>query len=150
MILRKLFFSLLLGYVVIATNYAQNSVDSARYFYNEYQQARSAGDFVRSEFFLKRILEEESLLTDYNVALVRNNLGYVYNETGRPEGALEQYRMAECLLSGTNPSTLQLRISIHINQAIYHSGLGDPTNALEYNNEALRLLDSFTALDDIS
>jgi len=145
--LRKLFFSLLLGYALIATIYAQNPVDSAQYFYNEYIQSRFAGDFVRSEFFLKRILEEESLLTDFNVALVRNNLGYVYYETGRYQDALEQYRMAESLLSGTEPGTLQLKISIHINQAIYHGGLGDYTNALEYNNQALRLLELLPLMD---
>ncbi|MCK4880402.1 MAG: CHAT domain-containing protein [Bacteroidales bacterium] len=148
--LRKLLFSLLLGYAIIAIFYGQDPADSARYLYIEYLQAREAGDFSGSEILLERILEGEYSVTEYNLALVHNALGYVYYETGRFKEALEQYRIAEGLVSGTDPSTLQLRISIHINQALYHKDLGDYTNALQYNNKALRLLDLVPAWDDLS
>jgi CHAT domain-containing protein/Tfp pilus assembly protein PilF len=148
--LRKLFFSLLLGYALFALVHGQNTADSARFLYNESRQAISAGDFVRAESFLEKILEKEYPLSDYQLALVHNRLGFVYFETGRFNEALDLYRRAEGLASGTDPNSLELRISIHINLGLYQSALGEYTNALEHNNEAERLLRLIPAWDSIS
>ncbi|TFH25079.1 MAG: CHAT domain-containing protein [Bacteroidia bacterium] len=148
--MRKLFVSLLLGFAVIAINYGQNPSDSARYYYSESRKAIDAGDFLRSEILLERILEKEYSLSDYQEALVHNMLGYVYYETGRLKETLEQYRIAESLASGTDRTALQLRISIHNNLAIYHNDLGDYTNTLHYNNEAFRLLSLIPEWDEDS
>jgi len=56
----------------------QNPVDSARYLYSESRQAIYEGDFFRAEFLLEKIFEKEYSLSDYNQALLRNMLGYVY------------------------------------------------------------------------
>ena len=140
----------MLGFAAIAIDYGQDPADSARYFYGESRQAISAGDFLRSETFLKRIIDEKYELSNYNLALVHNALGFVYYETGRFKETLEQYRIAESLASATDRNTLQLRITIHINQAIYHKDLGDYTNSLQYNNEAFRLLSLIPEWDAIS
>lgn len=146
--MRKLFISLLFGFTAIAISYAQNPEDSARILYNEYSQARTAGDFPRSEVLLKQILEGEYDLPAYNQALVHNALGIVYYETGRPDEAHRQYQFAEDLLLETDPGALQLRISIQINQGLYHTDMGDYTNALHYINEAHRLLNLVPDWDD--
>jgi len=138
--LRKLFFTLLLGFGAIAAACGQNGADSASYLFSEYSQAKAEGDFLRSEYLLKKILEQDYSLSDYRLALVHNHLGYVYYETGRLEEAFAQYRMAEGILPTTGRSSLQLRISILINQASYHRTLGDYTQSLQYNNKAYRLL----------
>ena len=148
--MRKLFFSLLLGCIAIGLLDGQNPADSARHFYNRYHQAKLEGDFLSAEGFLDRILDIDSLLSNYQKALVRNNLGYVYFETGRFKEALEQYREAISLASFEDPDAFQLRISIHINQGLLFSGQGDYTNSLEYYNEAERLLGIIPAWDDIS
>jgi len=150
MILRKLFVSLLIGYSIFAISNGQEPADSARYLYIEYLQARETGDFSGSETFLEQILYKEYPLSDYQLALVRNALGFVYYETGRFKEALDQYRIAESLSTKSDLKTLQLRINIYNNLAIYHKGLGDYINALEYNNEALRLLDLVPTRDDLS
>ncbi len=139
-ILRRLLFSLLLGCSIISSASGQETEDSARYLYNEFFQARAAGDFARSGIYLEQILDGDFQLTDYQIALVRNALGFVYYETVRLKEAMEQYRIAENILSGTDTNSLLLRTSIHNNQALYHTGLGDYTNAMDYNNEAIRLL----------
>jgi CHAT domain-containing protein len=138
--LRRLFVSLLIGFAVLAIACGQNLADSARYLFGEYSQAKAEGDFLRSEVLLERILEIDYPFSDYQLALVRNNLGYVYYETGRLEEAYAQYRIAEDLASITDQRTIYLRISIHINQAIYYRSLGDYANSLQYSNEAYRLL----------
>jgi CHAT domain-containing protein/tetratricopeptide (TPR) repeat protein len=148
--LRKLFVSLLFGFSAIAMSCGQNPDDSARLLYNEFSQAKTAGDFLRSEVLLKRILEGEYDLPAYNQALVHNALGIVYYETGRLEEAHRQYQVAEDLVLDTHPGGLQLRISIQINQGLFHTNLGDYTNALHYNNEAHRLLNSVPDWDDVS
>jgi len=148
--LRRLLFSLLLGCFISAIAYGQETVDSVRYLYSEYRQARVSGNFVRSEILLKQILNGNFQITDHQIAHLRNALGYIYYETGHFKEALEEYRMAESLVSIEDPGTLQLRISIHINQGLLYSGLGDYTNALEYNNEAERLLNLIPAWDSIS
>jgi CHAT domain-containing protein/Tfp pilus assembly protein PilF len=138
--LRKLFISLLIGLAAILLGYGQNTSDSARYLFNAYKQAKLLGDFERSELLLVQILENEYPISTYQNALVRNNLGFVYYETGRLSNALEQYRIAEELLTATDPATIHLRVSIHTNLDIYYKALGDYTSALEQNNEAVRLL----------
>lgn len=148
--MRKLFAALLLGFVAIVLDYGQNPTDSASYLYSEYQQAKSSGDFVSSEILLKQILEKENSLTEYRRALVSNALGYVYFETGRLKETLEQYRYAERLATGKDQNTLQLRISILNNLAIYHNDIGDYTNSLHYNNEASRVLSSIPEWDEVS
>jgi tetratricopeptide (TPR) repeat protein len=148
--LRKLFISFLLGFLVIAISCGQNPVDSARFLYNEFSQARAAGDFARSEVLLKQILEGNFDLPVYNLALVRSNLGSVYYERGRFEEAHRQYQLAEDLVPGNSPGERQLRISIQNNLGLYHKDLGDYTNALHYSNEALRLLNSVPDWDDAS
>jgi len=148
--LRKKIVSLLLGLTAIVVVCGQNPVDSAGYFYSESSQAIDAGDFLRSEILLERLLDTEYSLSDYQMALVRNRLGYVYYQTGRLEEAIEQYRSAEDLISSTDPGTLQIRISIHINKALYHNALGDYTNSLLFSNEAYRLLSLIPEWDEIS
>jgi CHAT domain-containing protein len=150
MILRKLFVSLLAGYSIFAISFGQEPADSARYYFNEYLQVISLGDFERSELLLEKILDGNYKLPVYNLALVHNALGYVYYERGRLINAQEQYRIAEELVSESDPIALSLRVSIYNNQAIYYKGLGDYTNALEYNNQALRLLNSIRDWDDVS
>ncbi len=108
------------------------------------------GDFERSEILLEQILILEQPLSNYQRALIRNNLGYLYYETGRLREALEQYRMAEGLASDSDPATRQIRISIHINLGVYYNDLGDYTNALEQNNEAVRLLNLIPEWDELS
>ena len=139
--MRKLLFSLVLGCSILASAGGQDTVYSARNLYIGYQQAISSGNFLRAEILLDRMLDGDYQLIDSQIARVHNALGYVYYETGRLEEAYDQYRIAEDLVSAKDPGTLQLRISIHINQGLLYSGLGDYTNALEYNNEAVRLLD---------
>jgi len=149
-ILRKLLLSLFLGYSIVALAYGQNPADSARYLYAEYRQAMGLGDFAQSEILLKRILENDFELPDHNLALVHNALGWVYYETGRYSKALGQYQLAEGLIKDSDPRSRQIRISIYINQGLLFSGLGDYTNALEYNSEAERLLRLIPEWDDIS
>lgn len=146
----KLLFALLLGYFLIASSNGQESVDSARYLYNEYLQAYAAGDFARSELLLEHMLDGSIPLTATQIAQVRNNLGFVYYETDRLNEALAEYRIAEGMVSLRDPGGLQLRISIHINLGLLYNGLGDYTNALEYNSEAERLLGLITDWDDRS
>ena len=148
--MRKLLFSLLLGCFITAIAYGQETVDSVRYLYDEYQQAWVSGNFVRSEILLEQILNGDFQLTDSQIAHMHNALGLVYYETGHSKEALEQYQKAKGLLSLADPETLQLRISIHINQGLLYSGLGDYTNALEYNYEAERLLRLIPSWDSIS
>jgi len=116
----------------------------------ESQQAVSAGDFGRAEGSLKGILQLRADLSPYIQALVHNALGYVYYETGRFREALEQYRIANGLVADKHPGTLQIRISLHINQALYYKYLGDYIHSLEYNNEALRLMNQIPEWDDLS
>ena len=148
--MRKTLFSLLLGCFIIAIAYGQETVDSARRLFNEYQQASISGKFVRSEMLLVQLLEGEFLMNQFQVTLLHNNLGYIYYQTGRFKEALEEYRIAESLVTGSDPRSIQLRISIHINQGLLYSGFGDYTNALEYNNEAERLLRLKPTLDSLS
>jgi len=148
--LRKILFSLLLGYSLVANLTGQESEDSPRQLFNEYQQALTSGDFVRSELLLVKLLEGEFSINHFQVTLLHNNLGYVYYQTGRFKEALEEYRIAEGLVPGSDSRSIQLRISIHNNQGLLYSGLGDYTNALEYNNEAERLLKLKPALDSLS
>ena len=148
--MRKLIVSLLLGFTATIFVCGQNLADSARFLYSESSQAIDAGDFLRSEILLERLLDEEYALADYRMALVRNRLGYVYYQTGRLEEAIVQYRIAEDLISGTDSSRLQLRISLHINKALYHSALGDYTNSLLFSNEAHRLLGLISEWDEVS
>jgi len=148
--LRKLLFSLILGYAAISIVYGQNPSDSARILYIESRQAIIAGNFSLAEDYLERLLKKDYSFSDYQLALVHNRLGYVYFETGQFMESLDQYRLAEGLASRTDPRTLQVRISIHINLGLYYSGLGDYTNALEYNSEAERLLRLVPTWDSIS
>jgi len=148
--LRKLLFSLILGYSIIATAYGQEPVDSARYLYNEYKLASSLGDFLRSQILLKRILDGDYQLSNRQIATLRNSLGLAYYETSRLDDAYDQYRIAEDLVSAKDPGSLELRISIHINLGLLYGGLGDYTNALEYNNEAFRLLSSIPSWNEES
>jgi len=148
MILRKLLVSLIIGSSLCFFSSGQESADSVRYLYNEASRARVSGDFLGAEIYLKRILDGDYDLPDYNQAIVRKALGYAYYETGRLEQAYHQYRMAEGLLSETDPGTLPLRISIQINLAIYYKDLGDYTNALEYNNAAILQLNAIPAWDE--
>lgn len=148
--LKKLFVSLVLGIIIIALGYGQDPTDSAHQLFNEYIQARNSGDFHRGAALLEQIIENEYPLTEYHLALVHNNLGFVYYETGRLTHALEQYRIAEEIVMAENPDSLQLRISIHINLDLYYKDFGDYTNALEQNNEAVRLLNLIPEWDETS
>jgi CHAT domain-containing protein len=150
MILRKLYVSLLIGWSMFAICSGQDSAISARYLFSEQLQAREAGDFKRSVELLEQLLEGNYNLEDYNLALIHNALGSVYYETGRLDASFEQYRIAEGLLSATDPGTLQLRVSIYINQANYYKALGEYSNSLQYNNEAQRLLEQDSTWDEIS
>ena len=116
-IVRKLFFSLLLGFIAIVSDYGQNPVDSARYLFVEARLANDAGDFQRSGTLLKQIIDRKYPLSEHNQALVRIALGYSYYETGRLTESLDQYRMAESLATGNDQNSLQLRISININHS---------------------------------
>jgi CHAT domain-containing protein/tetratricopeptide (TPR) repeat protein len=147
---RTLFVSLLLGFAAIAIMYGQNSTDSARFLFGESRKAIDAGDFLQSEVLLERILELEFQLSDYQIALVHNNLGFAYSQLGRLEDAIAQYKLAERLLPTTGSSSHQLRISILINQASYHRTLGDYSQSLQYNNEAFRLLNLIPEWDALS
>ncbi len=148
--MRKLSFTLLLGIATIAVVFGQDPIDSAQILFREYSQARTQGDFIRSEVLLERILEEDFPLSNYRLALVHNHLGYVYYETGRLEEAIAEYRMAEGLLPDGGLAADQLRISIYLNQASYHRTLGDYLQSLQYNNEAYRLLDLIPEWDALS
>ena len=148
--MRKHLFSLVLGCSILASAGGQDTIYSARSLYIEYQQAISSGNFLRAETLLDRMLDGDFQFTDRQIAHVRNTLGYVYYETGRLEDAYEQYRIAEDLVRATDPRSIQIRISIHINQGLLFSGLGDYTNALEYNSEAIRLLDQIPDWDERS
>ena len=150
MILRKLYVSIILAFTFVAIGCGQNSLDSAGYYYGKYQEAISLGNFERSETFLLRILQGGFHLPNYNQGLVHNALGFVYYENGRLSEALEQYRLAEMLVSEPDNSSKQLRISIYINLDLYYKTLGDYTNALEYNNEAVRLLGQIPEWDERS
>ncbi|MCK4750266.1 MAG: CHAT domain-containing protein, partial [Bacteroidales bacterium] len=116
--------------------------------YNEYRKARTKGDFVRAEASLTRILDEAYSLPDYHLAVVRNSLGFVFYETSRFGEALEQYRMADSLCTGSDTRTLNLRIYIYNNLALYFGRLGDYTVALEYHDKGHRLLDSIPSRDE--
>ena len=148
--MRKLLFSLLLGCSILASASGQETVDSARYLFNEFYQANAVGDFLQAEIHLDRMLDGDFQLTNHQIAHVRNALGNVYYETGRLKEALEQYRIAESLVSVTDLGTLQLRINLHINLGRYYNALGDYTNALDYNNEAVRLLSLISIRNDES
>lgn len=125
-------------------------MDSAQYLFNEARKARVAGDFHRSATLLKRIIDENNHLADSNLALIRNSLGYSYYESGRLTEALEQYRMAESLATGSDQRSLQLRSSIHINQALYSNAIGDFSNALHLIDKAYSLLNLIPEWDEIS
>jgi len=128
----------------------QGSADSVIYLYNEAARARVSGDFQSAGIYLKRILDGHYELPDYNLAVVHNALGYAYYETGRLDDAYRQYRISEGLVSETDTVTLQLRINIKNNLALYFKNLGDYTNALEYNNEAHQMLNSDPSWDESS
>jgi len=134
----------------LATGFVKNAVDSARHDYTESLQAYSQGDFLRSELLVVHLLDGVCALSDYNLALVHNALGLVYYERGRFREALEKYRQAEGFATGKDPGMQQVRISIYINLDLYYKTLGDYTNALEYNNEAVRLLGQIPEWDERS
>ena len=138
--LRKLIISLFFGIAAFAIGFGQDSANSARSIYYKSLEARDAGNFAHSADLLEQILEGDYSIPRYYQALVINNLGLAYYETGRLRLALEQYRLAEDILIANIPDSLHLRASIHINLDLYYKDLGDYTNALEHNNEALRLL----------
>ncbi len=140
MCLRKLCVSLIIGCFIVAITSGQNSADSVRGLYNEYLEFWELGNFTDSERILEQIFRLEHQLSDYQVAWARNSLGLLYNETGRLQNALEQYRFAESLVSGPDRKSVLLRVSIRINQAVFYGGLGDYTTALVYHNDALRVL----------
>ena len=148
MMLRKLFVSLIIASSLYFVCYGQGSADSARYLYTEASRARVSGEFQLAEIYLKRILDGNFDLLDYNQALVRNALGYAYYEKGSLEEAYQQYRIAEGLVSETDTATLQLRISIKNNLALYYKELGDYANALEYYNAVILQLKSIPAWDE--
>jgi len=130
--------------------HGQNPIDSARQLFNEHIQARNAGDFHRGANLLEQIFNIEYSLSEYQLALVHNNLGYLYYEIGRLADALQQYRMAEELVSNADSTALPVRISIHINLGVYYNGIGDYTNALEQNSEAVRMLNLIPDWDELS
>ncbi len=119
---------------------------------NQYQLARTSGDFARSEIFLRQILESKFEIPDNNLALVHNALGYVYYEIGTyskkpwsntvwPKSLVSRNRSRHHFSSG----------SASISILEYSTmALGDYTSALEYNNEAERLLRQIPVWDDIS
>jgi len=145
--LRRLLFVILTGFFAFNILFGQNPIDSARIYFYEAGKANNEGDFERSEELLKRILNNGYALSDYREALIRNGLGLVYYQTSRLNQAIEQYRMAEDLLSKNNPDQFNIWISLHINKALYFKDLGDYSNSLFYNNEAFRLLNSLEELD---
>ncbi|MDF1575093.1 MAG: CHAT domain-containing protein [Bacteroidales bacterium] len=148
--MRKPIVSLVFGYICFAAAYGQQAADSARFLYEESYKSVYAGDFSQAESYLAELFKYGHTLSVYQMALVHNRLGFVYSETGRLREALEEYRIAEVLTEGADTRFIQLRISIHINQGLLYNNLGDYTNALEYNNEAERLLRSVPAWDSIS
>jgi len=137
-----------LGIAVIALGRGQDSTISARELFIEAQQAKTSGDFHRSGLLLEQLLDGDYLISGYQLALTHNVLGFVYYETGHFWEAKDQYRLAEEHVPKSGPRAHQLRISIHLNLGIYYNDLGDYTNALEQNNEAVRLLNLIPEWDE--
>jgi len=147
--LRSLFcltFFIAFGGVVAAS--CQDPAVTARRLYLAYDSAWVKGDFYRSELYLNSILDGGYQLPDHNMAIVHNALGLVYYETGNFKEALQHYRDAEALSSGTGPGTVSVRINLYNNLARLHNWLGDYNNALEHYDKAIRLLDSIPSRDE--
>ncbi|MCK5135178.1 MAG: CHAT domain-containing protein [Bacteroidales bacterium] len=147
--MRRLFcliFIIAFGGIIAAS--CQDPAVTARRLYLAYDSAWVKGDFNKSELYLNRILDGGYQLPGLNMAIVHNALGLVCYETGRIKEALQYYRDAEALSSGTGPGPVSMRIRIYNNIALLHNWLGDYTNALEHYNKAIRLLDSVPSRDE--
>ena len=146
--MKKLFFCFLLGLGALLVVNSQTPADSARQLYTEYQEAWAQGNFDQSRSLLERIIADKYPLPDYNIALVRNSLGFVYYEMGFIKDALEQYRIADSLTTRKDPGTLKLKINIYNNLSLLYDWLGDYSNALSHYDRAIRLLDSLPTRDE--
>ncbi len=146
--MKKLLISLVLCSCFLISAACHHQADSARELYLKYRDAWKNGDFESSRLFLERIIDEDYPLPEYNLALVRNSLGFVYYETGHFRQAFEQYRIADSLIENRDPVEIKLRISIYNNLAILYNELGDYTNCLSHYDKALRLLDSVPSGDE--
>ena len=146
---RKLFLLFILTCITPVVSICQGEGETARQLFIQYEEAWREGEFARAETFLKRILEGGFRLPDYNRALVRNALGFVYYERGAFEEALSQYRIAESLVSGPDPGSIALKIGIYNNLALLRNSQGDYISALDHYDKALRLLDSVRIPEDL-
>lgn len=90
----------------------------------------------------KRVLELSLSNEDWeNVALAYNNLGFLQKKLNQPQKAMESFQQG-LTLSKEKSVGQQYKTSYLINLGIISQNLKDYTNALEYMNEALELIEN--------
>lgn len=134
------FHSFFLFLSISSATLCQTDVEIAGELYDSYLLAREKGNLFESYQILYQILNSDYNLPEYNIAVIRNNLGVASKNLGLYEQAKENYLLAlgHCKINSRQEKTLYL--DILINQGILHRHIGEYLMAIEYYEEAEKLL----------
>ena len=134
----KRFFAIIFSIYLLAPEFIKAQDDKAFLLLKEFMNLYDSGNIVEAENCLKEILEwRESLSLNYLIPTY-NNLGAIYQITGRYDEALENYSKAEDLNIRYKTDLNELA-SIYNNKALIYRIQRSYPLALEYFEKCIRL-----------
>lgn len=137
--LNRVYFFFIFIFLFDVANTQSISEETGK-LYSEYIEARSQGEFITAESFLKEIELVIDSLPQYNAVVVYKNLGFVYWRLGHYKKSSAYYEAALRKKNSSDFINLKLESGLYNDMGILNMQIGDYNTALSYYESSVHII----------